>query len=69
MRPALLLLMACLLIACGKPEHTESGPITSVAEDAKAAKNAAKDAVSAAEEAARRVEQLSQPPPADVAGP
>jgi hypothetical protein len=57
----LLLLLAVLAIAaCGPADHTESGAITGVADDAKRARDSAQDAVAAAEAAAQRDAAASQ---------
>jgi hypothetical protein len=60
MHRVLLLLVVMSIAGCGPADRTESGAITSVAEDAKQARTAAQDAVAAAEAAARRDEAASQ---------
>ena len=60
--PAVLITALMLLTGCGEP-------IRGIDEDAKAAKSDARAAVQAAQDAARRVDELSQSPadpPADA---
>jgi predicted small secreted protein len=58
---ATVLLVAAALTGCGEP-------VRGVNEDAKAAKAQAHEAVSAAEEAAKRVDELSRAPVDEAAG-
>jgi hypothetical protein len=60
MRVLMNILMLGLLASCGEP-------IKGVDEDAKAAKAQARDAIGAAEDAAKRVDELSRQVPADPA--
>jgi predicted small secreted protein len=57
----IVLLVAFALTGCGEP-------VRGVNEDAKAAKAQAHEAVSAAEEAAKRVDELSRAPVEEAAG-
>jgi hypothetical protein len=63
MHRLLLLIVVLAIVACAPADHTESGAITAVADDAKQARSNAQDAVSAIEAAARRDEAASQVQP------
>ncbi len=57
----MLLVVVMSMAACGPTEQKQSGAITNVAQDAQKVRTAAQDAATAAEAAARRIEEHSRP--------
>ena len=62
MRALMGMVMLMLLVGCGEP-------VKGIDEDAKAAKAQAREAVGAAEDAAKRVDELSRQVPAEPPAP